>query len=273
MPKNRPASHGIDSAAARSSTAQTPLSYQNVAEDSYLDADIIARRKKERQERHKDDPFYIFAPGGEEITDADLEAIPVMELKLDDVPHAVPQEVRRPVRERVVVVMDEGIDGDDGLDEEEEDKEKDKKGKGKKKGGLLGVDASGLVGYSLEGGEEKKNDYEEEKEARKEVERLRKEMEAAAEKVREREEMEKAAAKKTKKVKKTVEGEGKKKKKVKKEGETEGEAGEKKKKKKKVKKEGEGEAEGDGAEKKKKKKIKKEKTVEEDTQAATTVAE
>ncbi|CCX34088.1 Similar to AP-3 complex subunit delta-1; acc. no. O54774 [Pyronema omphalodes CBS 100304] len=273
IPKNQPASHGIDSAAARSSTAQTPLSYQNVAEDSYLDADIIARRKKERQERHKDDPFYIFAPGGgEEITDADLEAIPVMELNLEDVPHAVPQEVRKPVRERVVVVMDEGIDGDDGLDEEEEEKGKDKKGKGKKKGGLLGVDASGLVGYSLEGGEEKKNDYEEEKEARKEVERLRKEMEAAAEKVREREEMEKAAAKKTKKVKKTVEGEGKKKKKEKKkEGETEGEAGEKKKKKKKVKKEGE--VEGDGAEKKKKKKVKKEKTVEEDTQAATTVAE
>ncbi len=38
---------------------EMPGSYQQAGEESYLDPDIIARRKAERVERNRDDPFYI----------------------------------------------------------------------------------------------------------------------------------------------------------------------------------------------------------------------
>ena len=74
-----------------------PASYQNAVEEEYLDADIIARRKAERRERYKDDPFYIDPEGGsgavtplsrivrdgnKEGNDLDIDSIPVMQLDL-----------------------------------------------------------------------------------------------------------------------------------------------------------------------------------------------
>ncbi|KAI5849961.1 adaptin N terminal region-domain-containing protein [Tricharina praecox] len=241
---SQPASLGIDSAAA--TKAAVPGSYQNVAEEDYLDADILARRRRERQERNRDDPFYIFAPGETDgVTDADLEAIPVLELKLDDLPHPLPAATQPRERERIQIVGDEGLDGDDG-EEEEEQEEEQVVGRRKRKGkGLLQVDASGLVGYSLEGEGVEDVKREEARAARKEVDRLRKEMEAAAERI--------AAQRKS------LEMVEKKKKKPKKEGEVVKKKGKKKAKDADAGKEGEKEAEGD-VKKKKKKKSKKAET-------------
>ena len=235
---SQPASLGIDSAAAAKVGTG---SYQNLAEEDYLDADILARRRRERQERNRDDPFYIFAPGETEgVTDADLEAIPVLELKLDDLPHLLPAAVRPRERERVQIAGDEGLDGDDA---EEQEEQEEQVGRKKRKGkGLLQVDASGLVGYSLEGDGEEDVKRGEARAARKEIDRLRREMEAAAERIAaQRESLEVPEKRKgKKKVKGEGDGTGKKKKKMKKmkpESEaTEGDEESKKAKKKKKKK-------------------------------------
>lgn len=237
LTKNQPAALGIDSAASKSTAGSG--SYQGVNEEDYLDADILARRRRERQERNRDDPFYIFAPGDtESITDADLESIPVLELKLDDLPDAstattataaaaasanLSSLAPRRRKERVQIVADEGIEG---ADEEGDVLEKEVttyKKKGRKKG-LLQVDASGLVGYSLdEEKENRKNDAETEM-AKREVERLRREMKLAAERieVQRRSAEEGKAEKKKTKIKKPKKGE-------------DGTTTEKKKKKKKAK--------------------------------------
>ncbi|KAJ3473538.1 hypothetical protein NLG97_g10255 [Lecanicillium saksenae] len=60
----RPAPTSVSSSAPAISRLAEPEentggSYQQPSEDSYLDADIVARRKAERIERNKDDPFYI----------------------------------------------------------------------------------------------------------------------------------------------------------------------------------------------------------------------
>ncbi|KAF8536185.1 adaptin N terminal region-domain-containing protein [Trichophaea hybrida] len=241
--KNQPAVLGIDSAAAKS----TASSYQGVNEEDYLDADILARRRRERQERNRDDPFYIFTPGEtESITDADLESIPVLELKLDDMPDASsattnlnPPAPRRR-KERVQIVADEGIEGADGDKEvSEEEATTSHRRKGRKKG-LLQVDASGLVGYSLdEEKESMKNDAKTEM-AKREVEKLRREMELVAERM----EVQRRSAEEGKKEKKKTKIKMPKK-------EEDGTTTEKKKKKAKAK---DGEVEG-----KKKKTVKRKK--------------
>ena len=73
-------------------------SYQEPTEDSYLDADILARRKAERQDRNRDDPYYIGGSSGntpgtstpihsilqkENGPDLDIDSIPIMQLDLD----------------------------------------------------------------------------------------------------------------------------------------------------------------------------------------------
>lgn len=253
----RPASHAIDAAAAQSA----PVAYQSstVTEEEYLDADIIARRKRERAQRNRDDPFYIFAPGDDDTPsiEAEIDNIPIMELKLDDEELAAVQaqvdaneaEKQRRRREKVEIAGDEMLEGADvgdtvGMVE--------KRGGKKKKGkGLLQMEDRGLAGFSLEGGESEGEN--ERRRARREVERLRREME-----VQVRKEREAAEAKKMEDEKKA--GKAKKKKKAKEvEGEDGGEGvGVTKKKKKKVKKtEGEVQEEVEGEEGKKKKKVKK----------------
>ncbi|KAK4122313.1 Adaptor protein complex AP-3 delta subunit [Parathielavia appendiculata] len=109
-------------------------SYQQ-SEESYLDSDIIARRKAERMERYRDDPFYIpdsTASGGrstpihnilqkENGPDLDIDSIPIMQLDLDKPnpqgrasPAQHQQQQLRPKskpNQRIVVAADETLGG------------------------------------------------------------------------------------------------------------------------------------------------------------------
>lgn len=267
-----------------------PASYQNAVEEEYLDPDIIARRKAERKERYKDDPFYIDPEGGSGTVtplskivrdgnkdgDLDIDSIPIMDLDLstsrhpssDNVPRA--RSPRKAVR-RVEIMGDETL-GPADQDPEREDIVQPKPSTRNKKG-LLQVDSAGLASLSLddEGGssnrrltalEIERREQEEAEMARalQAVERSRLEMQRASERV-EYKEAEGVVTKKKKKVRKAVlEGDDAGQPQA--EGQAEGgTAPVKKKKKKKAKPEGEeGGAEGAPAEvpegevKKKKKK-------------------
>ncbi|KAH4004839.1 AP-3 complex subunit delta [Parastagonospora nodorum] len=262
-----------------------PTSYQNAVEEEYLDPDIIARRKAERRERHKDDPFYIDPDGGsgtvtplsrivrdgnQENNDLDIDSIPIMDLNLerasssDQVPRS--RSPRKPVR-KVEIMGDETL-GPAADNSSREDIVQPRPGKAKKS--LLDVDSSGLASLSLvddDGSsnrkltqleiERREQEEAEMKKALQEVERLRLEMQRASERLHVKEEV--AIKKKKKKVRKVdVEGDDPA---ATPPAEPEGEEADaapvKKKKKKKVKPEGETE-QGDGGEdaaiKKKKKK-------------------
>ncbi|KAL2266293.1 hypothetical protein VTJ83DRAFT_5645 [Remersonia thermophila] len=136
----RPAATSISSGPAISRLKDAPeevsSSYQHT-EESYLDPDIIARRKAERMERYRDDPFYIpdstmSPPGGrstpihsilqrENGRDLDIDSIPIMQLDLDKLSppgRATPAGRQQPAapkprsHQRVVVVAaDETIPG------------------------------------------------------------------------------------------------------------------------------------------------------------------
>ena len=116
-------------------------SYQGQAtEESYLDADIVARRKAERLERNRDDPFYIHESGkrssggtgsstpihnilqNENGPDLDIDSIPIMKLDLADLSAGIGRSSsasgdRRPARpkasprQRIVVAADETLGG------------------------------------------------------------------------------------------------------------------------------------------------------------------
>lgn len=248
--QNQPAAFGIDSAAARS----TITSYQGMSEEDYLDADILARRRQERRERNRDDPFYIFAPGETEgVTDVDLESIPVMELKLEDLPSpttSLHQPIQRQTRQQIQIAIDEGIEG---IDDDGEDNgaviENSTARRKKKKPGLLYIDSSNLIGYSLDEEKEGKRNDAEVEEAKLEVQRLRREMELAAERVKVRQSQEKPAIPSTVTTKK---------KKPKPNVTDDGTVKDTKKKKSKLNKKVEG-VEGEGVVKKKKKKSKEKK--------------
>lgn len=153
-------------------------SYQ-ASEDSYLDADILARRKAERDERNKDDPFYIQAPGPRTSTpihnilqtengpDLDIDAIPIMQLDLGNVAETNTTESTKPAalglrpkpRQRVVIAADENLlgsgvstprnyDSEGGSDAPTATKARAKK----LKQSLLQVDSSNLGSLALEGG-------------------------------------------------------------------------------------------------------------------------
>ncbi|KAK4246278.1 adaptin N terminal region-domain-containing protein [Corynascus novoguineensis] len=115
-------------------------SYQQ-AEESYLDPDIIARRKAERMERYRDDPFYIpdsTISGGrstpihnilqkENGFGLDIDSIPIMQLDLNHSDRASPaerqqqqqqQQQQQPAkskpRQRIVVAADETLGSGSG---------------------------------------------------------------------------------------------------------------------------------------------------------------
>jgi AP-3 complex subunit delta-1 len=267
-----------------------PTSYQNAVEEEYLDADIIARRKAERRERHKDDPFYIdpdadrgsgavtplsriVRDGNQENNDLDIDSIPIMELNLEraDSSDRIPRSrsPRKPVR-RVEIMGDENL-GPAADDSSREDIVQPRPSRAKKS--LLEVDSSGLGSLSLidDDGtsnrkltqleiERREQEEAEMKKALQEVERLRLEMQRASERLHVKEEV--AVKKKKKKVRKVdVEGDDPA---VTPPAVPEGEEPSavpvKKKKKKKVKAEGDadegvgGEEAADGKVKKKKKK-------------------
>ncbi|KAK0752254.1 adaptin N terminal region-domain-containing protein [Schizothecium vesticola] len=188
-------------------------SYQQPGEESYLDADILARRKAERMERNRDDPFYI---GGsrsdgtstpihnilqkENGPDLDIDAIPIMKLDLGAVPGTRPEKpVSRPKpRQKLVVAADESLGGSGpstpGQYDSENNSDNNKSRAARKfKQSLLQVDSSTLgrldldaASDRLEGAYDPEKQRQEEDEmakAMKEVQRLRLEMQRANERI------------------------------------------------------------------------------------------
>ncbi|GKT77659.1 AP-3 complex subunit delta [Colletotrichum tofieldiae] len=220
----RPAPTSISSAEpainriADAPTEEVVSSYQQATEDSYLDADIVARRKAERSERNRDDPFYIGAPDTAPRTstpihnilqkengpDLDIDSIPIMQLDLDKLGSSAPgpaSPIHRPQprpKQRVVIAADETLVGS-GVStprnyESENNSDSFTKSRAKKlRQGLLQVDSSTLGTLSLEGDTGPSNapfDYERQQreeaemaQAMKEVERLRLEMQRANERI------------------------------------------------------------------------------------------
>lgn len=186
-------------------------SYQQLTEDSYLDADIIARRKAERVERNKDDPFYI---GSEDVSqmsssihnilqnsngpDLDIDAIPIMQLDLDNLKASARTAAQRSSpaipRKRVVIAKDETLQGSDGsLRNYDSENNSDSLTKVKARTvnqSLLQVDSSTIGSFSLEvepssgfDHERQRREEVEMQQAMKEVERLRLEMQRANERI------------------------------------------------------------------------------------------
>lgn len=170
---------------------------QQAAEETYLDPDILARRKAEREERTRDDPFYI---GGSKPstptpihriiqssneTELDIDSIPIMQLDIDKLAPetAAPKRDTRPVprRPQIVVDADETLSGSGRSTPRVEDDESRRRRKG-----ILRVPASALGDLNLEGPpaeDTRTKDDEEMARAMKEVERLRLEMQRANERV------------------------------------------------------------------------------------------
>ncbi|KAF2749483.1 AP-3 complex subunit delta [Sporormia fimetaria CBS 119925] len=218
-----------------------PTSYQNATEDEYLDPDILARRKAERRERYKDDPFYIdpeaqqtsrpltplgsiVRAGNEEV---DIDAIPIMDLDLHHTssrsasdPHVGRTRSPRKAPKRVEIMGDETLGpsdtGDSSAREDIVAPRRASAAAGKSKKSLLQVDSSQLGALSLEDDgsgpmtqldiERKEAEEAEMKRALMEVERLRLEMQRASERVEARREV--VVRKKKKKVRKAeIDGE------------------------------------------------------------------
>ncbi|KAK0651606.1 AP-3 complex subunit delta [Cercophora newfieldiana] len=139
---NKPPATSISSEPAILRLADAPeevsSSYQQAGEESYLDADIVARRKAERMERNRDDPFYILESGRsggtstpihnilqkENGPDLDIDSIPIMKLDLADIDAGLGSsgklQTQRPLsaalsrpkpRQKVIVAADESLGG------------------------------------------------------------------------------------------------------------------------------------------------------------------
>ncbi|KAL7949200.1 Adaptor protein complex AP-3 delta subunit [Trichoderma barbatum] len=186
-------------------------SYQQPSEESYLDADILAKRKAERMEKNKDDPFYI--PSENILRTStpihnilqnnngpalDIDSIPVMQLDLEKIGQTVaaPSRPRPQPRQRILVAADETLEGSDSGTGRQYDSENSSgnlakaKSRKSKQHSLLQVDSSTIGTFSLEGNASEGFDYErqqreeaEMQQAMKEVERLRLEMQRANERI------------------------------------------------------------------------------------------
>jgi AP-3 complex subunit delta-1 len=187
-------------------------SYQQGSEESYLDPDIVARRRAERMERNKDDPFYI-APTEDRSgrstplhnilqsnngPDLDIDSIPIMQLdlgKTSPLSQLSPKKnsSHKPLQ-LIQVAADETLatsgtstprydDSENSLDGPQRQKHKGKS--------LLQVDSSHIGAFSLEGNsssgpldyERQKREDAEMAKAMQEVERLRLEMQRANERI------------------------------------------------------------------------------------------
>ncbi|KAI8633095.1 adaptin N terminal region-domain-containing protein [Xylariaceae sp. FL1651] len=221
----------------------TVSSYQQPAEESYLDTDIMARRKAERLEKNRDDPFYIQETGSiyrsstpihnilqnSNGPDLDVDSIPIMELDLDKlsvgVSHApISKPTRSKPRQRIVIAADENL-GSSGQSTPKNDSENDtgtvnsKAARARRlKLSVLGVDSTNIESLNLEGGtdsgvydpEAQQREDAEMAQAMKEVERLRLEMQRANERIQVAQGVDAAGTivKKKAKAKKKVTGEG-----------------------------------------------------------------
>ncbi|CAK7263246.1 AP-3 complex subunit delta [Sporothrix epigloea] len=133
-----------ESGGPTASSSLTTSYQQRPTEEAYLDADILARRRAEREERHRDDPYYIPTTGSggvpprdtsgpihdilknENGQDLDIDSIPVMKLDLGTPGNAaVGRTAAEPVsaraqqqpgsaRPRIVVAADETLSGASG---------------------------------------------------------------------------------------------------------------------------------------------------------------
>jgi len=194
---------------------QQTTSHQDLSGSSLDDPSTIAKRRAERKERNKDDPFYI---GNEDESsgrstpfhqnlntsnggDLDIDSIPIIDLAIDDggkhsASFLTEGQSRKKSRSRpakVEIAADETI----GHDEQPADatRAEGTEETNKAKRSLLQVDSSGLGQLSLEEDDRfwsnvsenmTKNDEEEAEMARamQEVERLRLEMQRASERIR-----------------------------------------------------------------------------------------
>ncbi|KAL2257932.1 hypothetical protein VTK26DRAFT_8950 [Humicola hyalothermophila] len=200
-----------------------PGSYQQAGEESYLDPDIIARRKAERMERYRDDPFYIPESTRsstpihnilqkENGPDLDIDSIPILQLDLGKLnvsgggrPTPLPPKPK--ARQRIVIAADETLTGSRPSTPRNHDSENSsnadnnpltaaKSAKARKlKQSLLQVDSSHLGDLSLDDDsaraaassvadhERRQREEAEMAQALKEVQRLRLEMQRANERI------------------------------------------------------------------------------------------
>jgi len=205
------------------------FSYQGNAEAEPLDAHELARKRAERRERYKDDPFYIASDDESRMhniirnsngDDLDIDSIPIMDLDLEarsgsrtptDMELQARNERHRKAsrRRQIEIIGDDNIDGEEGpslsRSKPKLDLARGLLSRGKKS--LLEVDSSGLGSMSLEGGASNAQldieQREAEEKALKEVERLRLEMQRATERIHAKEEGV-VVKKKKKKVKPTA---------------------------------------------------------------------
>ncbi|KAJ3564847.1 hypothetical protein NPX13_g7705 [Xylaria arbuscula] len=193
-------------------------SYQQPTEESYLDADIVARRKLERLEKNRDDPFYIQETSAIQRSstpihnilqssngpDLDVDSIPIMELDLDKLsagmshaPTKLSKPSRPKQRQRIVIAADENL-ASSGQSTPKNESENDagrlasRAARARRlKQSVLGVDSTNIESLALEGGtddgaynpEAQKREEAEMAQAMKEVERLRLEMQRANERI------------------------------------------------------------------------------------------
>ena len=196
-----------------------PSSYQQTG-GSTPDTDAIVRKRNERRERHKDDPFYIgndeFSSGNStpfhdvlrstDGEDVDVDAIPIMNLDLGTralTADGFATDTRRQKRKRpktFEIAKDENIEQEDqGVAQSEtasvgttNDNGSRQRVRDKTKKSLLQVDSSGLGKFSLETSESAAERVDIERQevqdaemakALAEVERLRLEMQRASERI------------------------------------------------------------------------------------------
>ncbi|KAI0201308.1 adaptin N terminal region-domain-containing protein [Astrocystis sublimbata] len=200
---------------------ETVGSYQQPTEESYLDADIIARRRLDRMEKNRDDPFYIGETSSINRSstpihnilqnsngpDLDVDSIPIMELDLDKLGTSVTPSYtksskpsRPKPRQQIVVAADENL-ASSGNSTPKNDSENDSGSLASKavrarraKQSVLGVDSTHIGSLNLEGEpndasgaaydpEAQQREEAEMNRAVKEVERLRLEMQRANERI------------------------------------------------------------------------------------------
>jgi AP-3 complex subunit delta len=222
VPESISASERLDLAAKDDSNSYQ--SYQGNAEAEPLNDHELARKRAERKERYRDEPFYIASDDESRMhniirntngDDLDIDSIPIMDLELEarsgsrtpvDLEYQTRQK-RAARRRHVEITGDENIDGDEPVSRNgsRPDLTRALLSRGKKS--LLEVDSSGLGSLSLEGdsgnGQLDIEQREAEEKALREVERLRLEMQRASERIHAKEES--VVVKKKKKKVKPVE--------------------------------------------------------------------
>ncbi|KAJ8611891.1 hypothetical protein MRB53_037687 [Persea americana] len=203
--------------------SHTQQSYQSSSLSDKVDVEARQRKRAERRERNKDDPYYIdpdgrsgtstpmgnalhSAVGDEELN---VDDIPVMELKLDN-GHAVSKPAKQAAapkkpKRHFEIAGDETLSTRDASSTSLPSLVPSRQNQAKK--GLMGIDSSGLSALSLESGgnrttldiEARAREEEEMARAIREVERLRLAMQRRTEEVQDTGEGESIVVKRKKK--------------------------------------------------------------------------